>query len=70
MKRLFVKFQKIVFDIIYSLKKLFWVNCVKPKIQYMNGLKMNTLQAKEALNIVFKNLTNNNHKNLLIINEI
>ena len=56
-KRLISKISKksIVFDIIYSPKKTVLSKlCKAKKIQYMNGLKMNTLQAKEALNIVFK----------------
>ena len=43
----------IVFDIIYSPKKtLLSKNCKKLKINYINGIKMNTLQASKALDIV------------------
>lgn len=46
-----------IFDLVYkpnntTLSKL----SKKYKINYINGLKMNTLQAEEALKIVFKNL--------------
>jgi len=61
-KKLFKKLNKksCIFDIIYSpnknvLSKL----CKVDNINYMNGLKMNTLQAQQALNIVFKKFDQN-----------
>ena len=52
-----MKKKAFVFDIVYKphntlLKK----QCEKNKIKYINGLRMNSLQAEEALNIVFKNI--------------
>ena len=45
-----------VFDIIYKPRKtLLSKFCEKRKIKYHNGINMNTLQAKEALNIIYKN---------------
>ena len=43
-----------VFDIIYSPKKtIFSKICKKNKLKYLNGLKMNTLQAFRALELAF-----------------
>ena len=45
----------IVFDIVYKPKKtnLFY-KCKKLSIKYINGLKMNSLQASKALKVVEK----------------
>tara|TARA_B100001093_G_scaffold495600_1_gene540268 strand:- start:81 stop:905 length:825 start_codon:yes stop_codon:yes gene_type:complete len=62
-KNLFQKISKKthIFDIIYSPKKNILSSlCKAKKINYMNGLKMNTLQAKQALNITFKNFDQGN----------
>ena len=56
-KKLFksISNKSYIFDIIYSPKKnILNKLCRAKNIKYMNGLKMNTLQAKQALNIVFK----------------
>ena len=43
-----------VFDIIYSPKKTIFSNiCKRNKLKYLNGLKMNTLQAFRALELAF-----------------
>ena len=45
-----------VFDIVYKPRKtLLGKFCEKRKIKYHNGVNMNTLQAVEALNIIYKN---------------
>lgn len=52
-----MKKNSIIFDIIYSPKKtLLSKNCKKLKIKYINGIKMNTLQASKALSIVEKQI--------------
>ena len=50
-----------VFDIIYSPKiTVLSKNCKKLKIKYINGSKMNTIQAVKALNILKKKVLNKN----------
>lgn len=47
----------VIFDLVYKPSKTILSNLSrKSKIKYINGLKMNTLQAERALDIVFKNL--------------
>ncbi len=47
--------KSFVFDVIYSPKStIFLKECNNLKIKNMNGLKMNTLQAEQALKIIFK----------------
>ena len=56
-KKIFNKINKksIIFDVVYSPKKtLMYKLAKKNKITYLNGLKMNTEQAKQALKIIFK----------------
>ncbi len=56
-KEYFNKINKksIIFDIIYDPKKtLLGKFASSSNIKFINGLKMNTLQAKQALKIVFK----------------
>ena len=49
-----IKKQSFIFDIKYSPKKtLLSYECKKNKIKYLNGIKMNTLQAKRALSLAF-----------------
>ena len=46
--------KSFIFDIIYSPRKtLLSKFCKKHKLKYVNGLKMNTIQADEALKIAF-----------------
>jgi len=55
--KIFNKINKksIIFDVVYSPKKtLMYKLAKKNKIKYLNGLKMNTEQAKQALKIIFK----------------
>ena len=55
-----MKKKTIVFDIIYSPKKtILSKNCKKLKIKYINGIKMNTIQATKALSIVEKEIKRN-----------
>ncbi len=51
----FIDKKSYVFDIVYKPKitRLAFF-CKKFKIHYTNGLKMNTVQAKKALKIVFR----------------
>jgi len=52
----FINKKSFIFDIIYSPKKtILSKKCKKYKIGYINGLFMNTMQAKKALQIVFRN---------------
>ena len=45
-----------IFDVIYSPKKTILSKLLKEKrIKYLNGIFMNTLQAKKALSLAFKN---------------
>ena len=54
-----MKKKSMVFDIVYSPKKtLLSRNCKKLKIKYVNGIKMNTMQASKALSIVEKEINN------------
>ena len=56
-KNIFNKINKksIIFDVVYSPKRtLMYKLAKKNKIKYLNGLKMNTEQAKQALKIIFK----------------
>lgn len=49
-----------VFDIVYKPSKTFLnKQCKKFSIKYINGLKMNTLQAKKALNIISQKFKTN-----------
>lgn len=51
----YINKQSFIFDIIYNPKKtILSKECKKYKIKFINGLLMNTIQAKKALNIVFK----------------
>lgn len=54
----YINKKSFIFDIIYSPKKtILSGQCKKYNIKFINGLLMNTIQAKKALNIVFnKNL--------------
>lgn len=50
----FINKKSVIFDVIYSPKKtLLSKYCSKKKIKYINGVKMNTLQAQKALQITF-----------------
>ena len=56
-KNIFNKINKksIIFDVVYSPKRtLMYKLAKKNTIKYLNGLKMNTEQAKQALKIIFK----------------
>ena len=56
-KKLFkiINKKSIIFDIIYSPKSTLLSKIARSnKIKYLNGMMMNTLQAKQALKIVFK----------------
>tara|TARA_A100001015_G_scaffold47460_1_gene52408 strand:+ start:233 stop:1003 length:771 start_codon:yes stop_codon:yes gene_type:complete len=45
----------MIFDVVYSPKKTIMQKLAKKnKVKYINGLQMNTSQAKQALKIVFK----------------
>jgi len=56
----FCQKKSIVFDIIYSPKKtILSKNCKKLKIKYINGIKMNTIQATKALSIAEKEIKRN-----------
>ena len=45
-----------IFDVIYSPKKTILSKLLKrKKIKYLNGILMNTLQAKKALSLAFEN---------------
>ncbi len=49
-----LKKDNIIFDIVYKPNKTKLFNiCRNHKIQYVNGLLMNTIQAKEALKLTF-----------------
>ncbi len=51
-----MKRKSLIFDIIYSPKLTnLSKECKKRKIKYLNGIKMNTLQAVRALNLAFGN---------------
>ena len=51
-----IKRKSLIFDIIYSPKlTILSKECKKRKIKYLNGIKMNTLQAVRALNLAFGN---------------
>ncbi len=55
-----MKKKSIVFDIIYSPKKTILSKyCKKLKIKYINGIKMNTIQASKALSIIEKEIKRN-----------
>ena len=50
----FINKKSVIFDVIYSPKKtLLSKYCSRKKIKYINGVKMNTLQAQKALQITF-----------------
>ena len=52
-----MKKNSTVFDIVYSPKKtMLSQNCKKLKIKYINGIKMNTIQAERALSILEKEI--------------
>ena len=54
-----MKKKSMVFDIVYSPKKtLLFRNCKRLKIKYINGIKMNTMQASKALSIIEKEINN------------
>ena len=56
-----MKKKSTIFDIIYNpTKTLLSKNCKKLNIKYINGKKMNTLQAKRALNIIESQIKKNN----------
>ena len=51
---IYINYKSFIFDIIYSPKKTILNSlCKKNNISYMNGIYMNTIQAKKALKIVF-----------------
>lgn len=50
----YINNKSVIFDIVYAPKKTILSKyCSKNKIKYINGLKMNTLQAQKALQIAF-----------------
>ena len=52
----FINKDSAIFDVIYSPKKTVLSKLLKQKkIKYFNGILMNTLQAKKALDLAFKN---------------
>ena len=56
-----LKKKAFVFDIVYKPNKTILSKyCNKLKIKYLNGLKMNTVQAEKALEIIYKELKKQN----------